>query len=115
MKERRRHVRGRPVIDLPAEIQLTPADLSRKLLIVDISLGGVGVWVQQGAPFTVDQQVTLRLSLGLIEPVEIGAVVRYRRGPDNTFCGMKFDELDQERRTIVGRYVGELVERGSIV
>ena len=115
MKDRRRHVRGRPRIDLPVEIELSPPDPDRTLHIVDISLGGVGVWVQIGKPFEVDEHFTLRLSLGPAEPIALGAVVRYRRGPENAFCGMKFDTLDDEKRRIVGRFVGELVERGSVV
>lgn len=114
-KDRRQHVRGRPRIDLPAEIELSPADPSRTLHVVDISLGGVGVWVQIGLPFEVDDQVTLRLTLGPAEPIELDAVVRYRRGPGNAFCGMRFDPLDDDERRLVGRYVGELVERGSVV
>lgn len=115
VKDRRQHVRGRPRIDLPAEIELSPPDPNRTLHVVDISLGGVGVWVQIGPPFEVDDHVTLRLTLGPAEPIAVGAIVRYRRGPQDAFCGMKFDPLDDEKRLIVGRYVGELVERGSVV
>lgn len=113
--DRRQHVRGRPRIELPAEIELYPSDPTRTLHVVDISLGGVGVWVQIGAPFEVDEHVTLRLTLGPAKPIDLGAVVRYRRGPNEAFCGMAFDLLDDENRLIVGRYVGELVERGSVV
>lgn len=83
--------------------------------MVDISLGGIGIWVQRGPPFEVDDHVTLRLTLGPAEPVALGALVRYRRGPQDAFCGMRFDPLDDEKRRLVGRYVGELVERGSVV
>ena len=113
--DRRKHVRGRPRIDLPAEIELSPPQPERTLHVVDISLGGIGVWVQIGPPFKVNDQVTLRLTLGPNEPIELGAVVRYRRGPQEAFCGMRFDTLNDEMRLIVGRYVGELVERGSVV
>ena len=40
MADRRQHLRGRPLIDLPAEIQLLPEDGVGFLHVVDISLGG---------------------------------------------------------------------------
>jgi len=85
------------------------------LFVVDISLGGVGIWAQGRPPFEAGQRVILKLRLGHAAPLDLGAVVRYTRGPDKSFCGMKFDELDDEQRAAVGRYVGELVERGSLV
>jgi c-di-GMP-binding flagellar brake protein YcgR len=91
-----------------------PVDVGA-LLVVDISLGGIGVWAQGRDPFVPGERVTLKLKLGRAEPLELGALVRYTRGPDKSFCGMKFDLLDDQHRAAVGRYVGELVERGSLV
>lgn len=115
MKDRRQHVRARPLIELPAEVELIPKDVVGILHIVDISLGGIGVWAQDRDPFTPDTRVRLKLKLGNNQPLELWATVRYTRGPDRSFCGMRFDELDDASRLVVGRYVGELVERGSIV
>jgi c-di-GMP-binding flagellar brake protein YcgR len=113
--DRRQHVRARPVIDLPAEADLVPPVDVGALFVVDISLGGIGIWAQGRPPFEAGQRVTLKLTLGRADPLILGALVRYTRGPDKSFCGMKFDELDDEQRAAVGRYVGELVERGSLV
>jgi hypothetical protein len=115
VKDRRQHVRTRPVIDLPAEVDLVPPVDVGALLIVDISLGGIGVWAQGRPPFEPGQHVRLTLRLGRAAPLELDAVVRYTRAPDKSFCGMKFEVLDDGQRAAVGRYVGELVERGSLV
>lgn len=114
MKDRRQHVRARPVIDLPAEVELVPKDVVGLLHIVDISLGGIGVWAQDRPPFKASERVRLKLKLGRNEVIELDATVRYTRGADHSFCGMMFDVLDDKMRLVVGRYVGELCERGSI-
>ena len=115
MADRRQHLRGRPLIDLPAEIQLLPEDGVGFLHVVDISLGGVGVWAQDRPPFVPGAPVKLRLALGRSTPIEIGAVVRYTRGPDRSFCGMKFDEMSEQEHSVVEGYVSALLERGSRV
>jgi c-di-GMP-binding flagellar brake protein YcgR len=108
-------VRGRPLIELPAEIELVPADGGGMLHVVDISLGGVGVWAQGREPFQPGQRVRVLLKLGRGRAVEIGAEVRYTRGPDRSFCGLAFDDADPVDRSSIRRYVAELVERGSVV
>ncbi|MCC6524743.1 MAG: PilZ domain-containing protein [Polyangiaceae bacterium] len=102
----------RPVIELPATAALVPADAAGELHVVDVSLGGLGVWVRGRPPFEVGARLRLTLALGPAVPLEVTAEVRYVRAPDGAYAGLELDSLDERARDALGGYVAELVARG---
>ena len=81
-------------------------------MLVDISLGGIGVWVRRGPGCEAGESTRLRLQLGA-ETVEVDAVVRHRNA-DGSLQGMAFVEPDEHTRQVVNDYVSELAERGGM-
>jgi c-di-GMP-binding flagellar brake protein YcgR len=111
-RERRRHVRVQPTLELPATVMPTSNQIGLVLQVLDISLGGVGLWVQRGS-IEGGAGAILRLSLELAgTTLDVEAVVRHVSG-DGTIYGTEFGELTAEARSAVNRYVTELTERGG--
>ncbi|MBI4951809.1 MAG: PilZ domain-containing protein [Myxococcales bacterium] len=102
----------RPVIELPATATLVPADAAGELHVVDVSLGGLGVWVRGRPPLEAGARLRLTLTLGAAAPLEVTADVRYVRAPDGAYAGLELDSSDERARDALGRYVAELVARG---
>ena len=114
MRDRRQYVRARPVAEMPASVELLPANPGGELHVVDISIGGVGLWAPGRPTFEAGQSLRLRLTLGRAEAIEVAAEVRHVHGSDHSFCGVLFVELDEKQRSMLGRYVGDLVAQGSV-
>lgn len=112
--ERRRHVRVAPLPDLPASVEVENVGNGVKFQLLDISVGGLGLWTQRGkAPFGPGDRIVLKLRLGP-KSADVDAVVRHT-SPDGTLHGVEFADVADEARTIIHRYVSELTERGARV
>lgn len=110
-RERRRHVRVQPLAELPATASLA-IDRDITLRVVDVSVGGIGIWVQRGAvTWKVDEQHELELKLG--EDAHTVPVSVRHMSADRTVIGLRFEEMDEASRTTINRYVSELAERGA--
>jgi c-di-GMP-binding flagellar brake protein YcgR len=110
--ERRQHVRVRPIPELPGEITLAPEVPGLTVQLVDVSLGGLGVWVQRGeAKVAVGDHLELKLRLGRAT-VEVITVVRHISA-DGATQGLEFVEPSAEAKQAINRYVTELCMRGA--
>ncbi len=110
--ERRKHVRVHPIPELPGEVSLTPEVPGLTVQLLDISLGGLGLWVQRGdAGVVVGDQLALTLRLGRAT-VEVPAVVRHLSADGHT-QGLEFIEPSAEAHQAINRYVTELCMRGA--
>ncbi len=108
--DRRQHVRVRPNLELPASVELA-TDSMTKLQLVDISLGGLGLWIQRGKPQAAGDEMSLRMTLGA-DTVDVRAVVRHSR--DDGMCGVAFVDVSEQAHEVINRYVSELAERGAM-
>lgn len=104
-------MRVQPLADLPAIAGL-PGDTVTTLRVVDVSIGGVGVWVQRGTlDWEVGQQRDLELTLGRAHHT-VRVSVRHL-SPDRTVVGLRFEDLADDARSAIHGYVSELTERGA--
>lgn len=108
--DRRKHVRVRPNLELPATVALAGDDMTL-LQLVDISLGGLGLWIQRGKPQGAGDELLLHMKLGA-DAIEVRAVVRHSK--DDGVCGVEFVDVSEHARDILNRYVSELAERGAM-
>ena len=114
VRERRKHVRVAPIPELPATVVLPTAGDDLKLHLLDISVGGLGLWTQRGrANLAAGDEIELQLVLGG-KTVTVEVVIRHA-SPDHTLHGVEFVDLPDEVRAIIHRYVEELTERGASV
>ena len=81
-------------------------------MLVDISVGGVGVWVRRGPGCELGAKTRLKLQLGA-ESVEVDAVVMHRNA-DGSLQGMAFVDVPDDVRPVLNDYVSELAERGGM-
>jgi c-di-GMP-binding flagellar brake protein YcgR len=110
MRERRQHIRVRPLLELPAKVH----DGDKKLQVVDASIGGM-LLMPASPEHEVGATLHLTMQLGPGEPFAADAVIRHRSGPGGNAMGVEFVELSDTAKTQVRRYVAELLERGSQV
>jgi hypothetical protein len=109
MNERRRHVRAKPLPELPAHVlSMVSPEITEPLDVVDISVSGIAI--VEGMKTSV---VGATLSLRLVLPsatLPLDAVVRWvARG----MIGLELDAPSEVASAAIGRYVAELLERGS--
>jgi hypothetical protein len=110
--ERRRHVRMKPIQELPASAVLDAGGLVHEVIQVsDIGVGGIAL-VTAGPleRATPGELVTMTLRLARYGEHTIRAYVRWKAGG---LTGLEFHELDAPSTTAVRRYVAELLERGA--
>lgn len=111
MQERRRHVRAKPVPELPARVLYeVSAPITEALDVVDISVSGLAIAVGPGLTLAV-AATTLKLKLALPDathPIE-GRVRWNAQG----MVGIELVDPSAEATKAIQRYVGELLERGS--
>jgi hypothetical protein len=110
MQERRRHVRAKPVPELPARVlhEVTPP-IAESLDVVDISVTGLAI-AYEGQPEWVAGS-TKRLKLVLPDGThEIACVVRWS---SKGMTGLELVDPSENAAKAIRRYVGELLERGS--
>jgi c-di-GMP-binding flagellar brake protein YcgR len=109
MDERRRHVRAKPVPELPARVlyELMPP-ITEALDVLDISVGGLAITQATGVNAS-----TERLKLRLVLPDGTFAIEGKVRWIARGMVGLELVDPPQETTRAIQRYVGELLERGS--
>jgi tetratricopeptide (TPR) repeat protein/tRNA A-37 threonylcarbamoyl transferase component Bud32 len=111
-KERRRAVRLRPILDLPAKARLLDGEL--ELQVWDVSVGGLAVVdPRQAGAWDRDARHRIHLDLGRYGAFELDVMVRHRTENATGTVGMQIVDPPQEIITAMGRYVAELLERGA--
>lgn len=81
-------------------------------MLVDISLGGVLLWIRRGPGCEQGVKVRLKMQLGA-EIFEVDAVVRHRNA-DGSLQGMSFVDVPDDLRKVINDYVSELAARGGM-
>jgi hypothetical protein len=109
--ERRRHVRIRPVLELPAKLLRVDRSPEEALEVFDVSIRGIGI-VTAGSMLEAsrDEVVRARLDLGRYGVHEIETRIRH---VGTTLTGSELDEPSPGVTTALGRYLAELLERGA--
>ncbi len=109
MQERRRHVRAKPVPELPARVlyEVMPT-ITEAIDVVDISVSGIALMHDISLSAS-----TLKLKLVL--PDATHAVEGKVRWTAQGMVGVELLELSADATKAIQRYVGELLERGSSV
>lgn len=109
--ERRRHVRIRPLPELPAKLVRTDLEAEEVLEVFDLSIGGLGL-VTRGsiAEMSRGQRLDVRIDLGRYGTFPLVANVRY---VGEALTGCELDELPPGYVAAVGRFIAELLERGA--
>lgn len=110
--ERRLSVRVRPLPEFPAAIRIVGQAPGTTLMVADISVGGVGIYVQRGEGPKQGERFSLELRLASAE-VAVDAEVRHVTR-DGTVCGVQFVDVSESAHRAISAYVGELIDRGSI-
>jgi hypothetical protein len=108
--ERRRHVRVKPIPELPARVVLGEGPVRESLDVVDVSLGGMALASPALKDTTPGTRLALKLSLGSGREQAIAVVVRWASAE---LVGMEIVEPSPEVTEAIRRYVGELMERGN--
>ena len=108
--ERRKFVRVRPTMEMPATVALAGDDMTR-LQLVDISLGGVKLWIQRGVEQTPGNELSLDMDLNG-KKVAVSAIVRHTNS--DGMCGVEFQTVTQDTHGVINDYVSELAERGAM-
>lgn len=108
--ERRRHVRIRPLPELPARVRRI-ADGEGELEVFDVSIGGIGFVTRTGLTnATAGERLPIRLELGRYGVYDVVAVVRH---VGTITTGSEIDAPTPALTTALGRYIAELLERGA--
>ncbi len=109
--ERRRHVRLKPSVDVPARVALVGDGLMRELVdVVDISVGGMALTAAVLAGTTPGKRMKLSIALGSDEEHAIDVVVRWTAGG---VVGVEVVDPSPRAAQAISRYVAELLERGA--
>lgn len=109
--ERRRHVRIRPLPELPVTLARIADEGEEVLEVFDVSIGGLGL-VTRGsvADMSRGQRLDLRIDLGRYGTFAIVANVRH---VGEALTGCELDDLPPGYVPAIGRYIAELLERGA--
>lgn len=111
-KERRRHVRMKPLPELPAAAKLTVGAISEVIAVQDISVGGMALGTEGALRGRkAGEKLSLQLALGAHAGYAITAEVRY---VGQGTIGFEFVDLTPEAATAIRKYVAELLERGAM-
>jgi hypothetical protein len=108
--ERRRHVRARPLAELPvAAVRRGPNNIHETLAVADVSVGGLALMnVAEGGK--VGERWSLELGLGRYGAHRVDVVVRWAAAG---LAGVELVDLAPEAAQAMSKYVGELLERGA--
>jgi hypothetical protein len=111
MQERRRHVRAKPVPELPARVlyEVAPT-ITEALDVVDISVSGLAVAVVQEMKL---DATAVGLKLKLVLPDATHPLEGRVRWKDHGMVGIELVDPPADITKAIQRYVGELLERGS--
>lgn len=113
-RERRLHVRVRPAADFELKVAKIEGAIRIPLLVVDISLGGIGLLLDE---MTEKQKVGDVIRLSLTPPVgspfECDACVRHLSKVSHVM-GIRLENLSKEDGNTLERVVSELLTRGNM-
>lgn len=109
--ERRRHVRVKPLAELPARAALPSSGLVREGVEVhDVSAGGLLLGSRAVASTPVGDTIALELDIGTYGLHVVKIVVRWSKGE---MVGVEIADPESEGAQAVRKYVAELLERGA--
>ncbi len=109
--ERRRHVRIRPLPELPAKLVRTDTGAEVPLEVYDVSIGGLGLVTDRGLrALSRDARVSLRLDLARYGRFELAGTIRH---VGDTLTGCELVDLPPGYVQAMGRFIAELLERGA--
>lgn len=112
---RRRHVRVRPLPELPAQVSFVGGSDVHPT-VHDISIGGLGLATQGELKSAKSgDQLQLQLDLGTRYGSHAVTVVMRHGGGESVITGVEFVELPVEVSKPILRFVAELLERGAAV
>jgi len=112
-KERRLHVRVRPAPDYELKIAKVEGAIRTSLSVVDISLGGVGLLLDEETErFKVGDTVMLLISPPMGSAFQCEASVRHLSKVTGV-VGIRLN-LDKEHSTTLNHVVSELLTRGNM-
>ena len=112
-RERRLHVRVRPAVDYELQISLVEGAIRTPLLVVDISLGGVGLLLDEMTEkLNVKDTLKLHISPPVGSAFECEASVRHISRATSV-VGIRLN-LNKEHSTALDRVVSELLTRGNM-
>lgn len=111
--ERRRHVRLKPIAELPARVALlSDGPLHEALDVIDISAGGMHLSMPTNRAVDVGGTIKLRISLGTETEHVVDVTIRWT---SSTSFGAEIIEPAPAAQASIRRYIGELLERGLSV
>ena len=109
--ERRRHVRLKPSIEVPARVALLGDGLMREVLdIVDISIGGMALTSPALLSTKPGTRMKLQVTLGERDEHAIEVVTRWA---SSETIGVELVDAPPSATQALNRYVAELLERGG--
>lgn len=112
-KERRLHVRVRPATDYELKIALVEGAIRTQLPVVDISLGGVGLLLDEMTEkHKVGDVISLHISPPVGKAFQCQASVRHL-SKRTSVVGIRL-ELSKEDSSTLDRVVSELLTRGNM-
>ncbi len=109
--ERRRHVRLKPSVDVPARVALLGDGLVHEALdIVDISVGGMALASPVLRETQPGARMKLQITLGARDEHAIEVVARWTKADT---VGVELVDAPASATQALGKYVAELLERGA--
>ena len=98
-------------MEMPAKLE-DLADDAVLLQLVDISLGGIGMFIQRGNEAVIGSMIKLRMTLE-DKVVEVDAMVRHTSN-EGALVGLEFIGVQADVHNVINHYVSELAERGAM-
>jgi hypothetical protein len=112
--ERRRHVRLKPIADLPVRVALAGDGLLREALdVADISVGGLSLTSPALRGVAPGQRLKLHLTFGELGAHEEHAIEAIARWVKGDAAGLEVVTPEAGTAKAIERYVAELLERGG--
>jgi hypothetical protein len=109
--ERRRHVRVKPSVEVPARVALLGDGMMREALdVVDMSIGGMALASPALKDSKVGGQMKLMITLGARDEHAVNAVTRWATSES---IGVELVDPAPTATQALGKYIAELLERGS--
>ncbi len=112
-ENRRRHVRARPLPELPVEAWIIDGIVAEPVRVLDVSISGLGLLVEGSMKsLKAADQLKLRVRVGADELHELSCEVRHVSTASGV-CGVQFSGIPPEVQKTLGQTVSELLARGS--
>lgn len=109
--DRRRHVRLKPTAEVPARVALLGDGPMREALdVIDISIGGMALASPALAGSQAGARMKLVITLGTLDEQAIEVVTRWASAET---VGVEMVDPAPAATQAIGKYVADLLERGS--